>query len=199
MVDVIDEEAEEDILRLAGVQDSDLAETVFEASRKRLTWLMVNLATACLAAFVISVFDATIQEMVALAILMPIVANLGGNAGTQTMTIAVRALATKELTASNAPRLVSRELAISLLNGVILAIVIGLAAGIWFHNMPLGGVLSLALIMNMVCAGLSGILIPITLDKLKIDPAIASSVFLTTITDVVGFFAFLGLGTMLLL
>tara|TARA_B100001939_G_scaffold348235_1_gene374645 strand:+ start:2494 stop:3915 length:1422 start_codon:yes stop_codon:yes gene_type:complete len=199
VVDVIDEEVEEDILRMAGVQDSDISESVFEASRNRIIWLLINLGTALLASVVIAQFDATIEQMVALAILMPIVASLGGNAGNQTMTVAVRSLATRELTSSNARRVVSRELLIALLNGTALAVLIGILAALWFNNPALGGVISLAMIVNMIFAGLAGIVIPITLQRLKIDPALASTVLVTAVTDVIGFFAFLGLAALLLL
>jgi len=199
VVDVIDEEAEEDILRLAGVQESDISETVWEASKNRIIWLLVNLGTAILASAVIAMFDGTIEQMVALAILMPIVASMGGNAGSQTMTVAVRALATRDLTSTNALRVVSREFAISILNGLVMAVIIGVLAGIWFGDTLLGIVLAVAMVVNMIMAGLSGILVPMGLEKMNIDPALASTVFVTTITDVVGFFAFLGLAAVILL
>lgn len=199
VVDVIQEEADEDILRLAGVQDGDLNESLSSVTRTRFIWLLVNLGTAVLASMVIAQFDATIEQLVALAVLMPIVASMGGNAGTQTMTVAVRALAMRELTSTNALRVVNKEVVISLINGVLLAVIIGVVAGLWFSSPVIGAVLAVALVINMLVAGLSGILIPIGLQRFGIDPAVASSVFVTTVTDVVGFFAFLGLAAMVIL
>lgn len=193
VVDVIQQEADEDIKRLAGVGDEELSDRVLTTTRSRFTWLFLNLITAVLASIVIGLFDATIEEMVALAILMPIVASMGGNAGTQTMTVAVRALATKDIDTYNVMRTIRREIMVGLLNGMFFAVIIGIIASIWFSNQNLGVIIAIAMVINMVCAALAGILIPIALDKLKIDPAIASSVFVTTVTDVVGFFAFLGL------
>jgi len=192
-VDVINEEAEEDIYRLAGVQDDDLYGSIPSTVRTRFTWLSVNLFTALLAASVINHFDGTIQQMVALAVLMPIVAGMGGNAATQALAVAVRGLATRELTMTNALRQVMKEVAVGAINGVLLAILIGTAAGIWFANPMLGVVLGCAMVVNLICAALAGILVPLTLDRLGVDPAVASSIFVTTITDVVGFFSFLGL------
>lgn len=199
VVDVMEEEAEEDILRMAGVQETDIAENVFEASKNRIIWLLINLATAILASMVIALFDASLEKMVALAILMPIVASMGGNAGTQTMTVAVRALANRDLTSSNAFRVVVRELSIGVVNGIVLAVVVGVAVALWFDNSALGGVMGAAMLVNMIVAGLAGILVPLILEKMNIDPALASSVFVTTITDVVGFLSFLGLAALLLL
>jgi len=193
IVDVIDEEAEEDLMLLSGVQEGDINESTLVTSRTRLYWLLVNLGTAILASLVIAQFGASIEALVALAVLMPIVASMGGNAGTQTLTVTVRALATRELTSTNAFRAVVKELAVGAINGLLLAIVIGLVAGLWFNSAGLGMVLAAAMIINMLVAGLAGILIPLALVRLDIDPAVASSVFVTTITDVVGFFAFLGL------
>ncbi|MGI9355007.1 MAG: magnesium transporter [Rhizobiaceae bacterium] len=193
VVDVIQEEAAEDIKRLAGVGDEELSDSVQDVARSRIVWLGINLVTAILASFIIGMFDATIEQMVALAILMPIVASMGGNAGTQTMTVAVRALATKDIDSYNARRIVKKELQVGLLNGVVFAVVIGMVTIVWFQQFSLGVVIGLAMIVNMVFAAASGILIPIALDKLDADPAIASGVFVTTVTDVVGFFAFLGL------
>lgn len=193
VVEVIQEEAEEDIKRLGGVGDESISDTVLRISQRRFAWLLVNLATAILASSVISLFDATIAQMVALAVLMPIVASMGGNAGTQTMTVAVRALATKELGPVNARRIVTREAIVGIVNGVVFAIILAGVAVLWFGSTKLGLVIAAAMLVNMIVAGLFGVLIPIALDRLGIDPAIASSVFLTTITDVVGFFAFLGL------
>jgi len=199
IVDVIQEEAEEDIRGLAGVGDEEISDTVAYTARSRFTWLLLNLATAILASGVIALFDGTLQQMVALAILMPIVASMGGNAGTQTMTVAVRALATRELAGYNIRRFINREIMVGLINGVLFAIIIGVVAGAWFSSVSLGGVIAAAMIVNLFCAALFGIAIPVGLDRLGIDPAIASSVFLTTVTDVVGFFAFLGLASVLLL
>ncbi|MCP5382621.1 MAG: magnesium transporter [Kordiimonadaceae bacterium] len=199
VVDVIEEEAEEDLMRMAGIRDTDITEGVLEASKNRVIWLIVNLGTAILASAVISLFDATIEQMVALAVLMPIVASMGGNAGTQTMTVTVRAIATRDLTSSNVRRIIFRELLIALLNGAIIAAIIGGLCWLWFNNPALGGVMGFAMVVNIIMAGLAGILVPVTLDKLDIDPALASSIFVTTITDVVGFFAFLGLAAAVLL
>jgi magnesium transporter len=193
MVDVIHEEASEDIKLLAGVGDEEISDNVWGAVRSRSTWLLVNLVTATLASAVIGLFDATIEQMVALAVLLPMVASMGGNAGTQTMTITVRGLAMRELDPHRIGRLILREMTVGLVNGVIFAVLIGLVTAVRFTNISLGIVIGLAMVINMVAAGTAGILIPLALDRLKIDPAIASSVFVTTITDVVGFFAFLGL------
>ena len=199
VVDVIDEEAEEDILRMAGVQETGITESILEASKNRIVWLLVNLGTAILASMVIALFDGNIEQMVALAILMPIVASMGGNAGTQTMTVTVRSLATKDLTSSNVRRVIGKEFAIATLNGMVMAIIIGLLSFLYFNNPILGGVIAVAMIINMVMAGLAGILIPIGLVRVNIDPALASSIFVTTITDVIGFFAFLGLASIFLM
>ena len=193
VVDVIHQEADEDIKRLAGVGDEELSDSVMEITRSRFTWLLLNLITAIMASVVIGLFDATIQEMVALAILMPIVASMGGNAGTQSMTVAVRGLATKDIDNYNMARTIRREIFVGLLNGVFFAVLIGFISAFWFSNQSLGLIIGIAMIVNMLCAALAGILIPIGLDKINVDPAIASSVFVTTVTDVVGFFAFLGL------
>ena len=193
VVDVIREEAEEDILRLAGVGDEELSDSVVDTAKSRFVWLLVNLGTAVMASLVIGVFDTTIQEMVALAVLMPIVASMGGNAATQTMTVAVRALATREIDIYNARRIITREMAVGLINGVMFSIVTGALAWAWFSNPSLGLVIGAAMVINMLSAALAGILVPLVLDKAGADPAIASSVFVTTVTDVVGFFAFLGI------
>ncbi|TCD13256.1 magnesium transporter [Oricola cellulosilytica] len=192
VVDVIQEEAEEDLKRLGGVGDEELSDSVVETTKSRFLWLLINLATAILASFVIGLFDATIAEMVALAVLMPIVASMGGNAGTQTMTVAVRALATRDIDIYNASRIIRREVTVGFINGIVFAALIGLVAAVWFASPALGGVIGVAMIINMVSAALAGILIPLLLDRFGADPAIASSVFVTTVTDVVGFFAFLG-------
>ena len=193
MVDVIHEEASEDIRLLAGVGDEELSDNVWSAVRSRSSWLVVNLVTAVLASIVIGLFDATIEQMVALAVLMPIVASMGGNAGTQTMTITVRALALRELDPHRIGRLVLREVSAGAINGILFAVLIGIVTAVRFNNLSLGVVIGLAMVVNMVAAGTAGILIPLALNRLKIDPAIASSTFVTAITDVVGFFAFLGL------
>ena len=193
MVDVIQQEAGEDLLHMGGVGDEELSDTVVATSRSRVPWLLVNLATAVLSASVISQFGATIEQMVALAALMPIVASLGGNAGTQTMTVTVRALATRDLDIYNAGRVVRREVMVGLLNGVIIASIIGLMAGLWFENAHLGGVIAAAMVINMLAAALGGILIPLLLDRFGADPAISSSIFTTMVTDVIGFLAFLSL------
>lgn len=194
IVDVIEEEADEDLRALGGVTgDEEISDPVLYTARSRIPWLLVNLCTAILSASVIGLFEATIEHMVALAVLMPIVASMGGNAGTQAMTVAVRALATREIGGHNARRLVRRETLVGLLNGVALAVLVAIAAGTWFRNPELGVIIGCAMVTNLVFAGLFGILIPLTLDKLKADPAVASGVFLTTVTDTVGFFSFLGL------
>ena len=193
VVDVIQQEAEEDLLRLGGVGDEELSDAVIATSRSRVPWLMVNLVTAFLAASVISLFDATIEQVVALAILMPIVAGMGGNAGSQTMTVTVRALATRDIDIYNAGRIIRREMAVGFLNGLIFAVLIGIVAGFWFQSPSIGGIIAAAMVINMFVAALAGILIPLTLDKVGADPAVASAVFVTAVTDVVGFFAFLGL------
>jgi magnesium transporter len=195
VVDVIQEEAEEDLLRMGGVGDEELSDTVLATSRSRVPWLLVNLLTAFLAASVIGLFDNTIEHIVALAVLMPIVAGMGGNAGSQTMTVTVRALATKDLDIYNATRIIRRELGVGFINGIIFAVLIGMVAGFWFRDPNLGGIIAAAMIINMFAAALAGILIPLVLDRFRIDPAVASAVFVTTVTDCVGFFAFLGLAT----
>ncbi|MCB1509103.1 MAG: magnesium transporter [Hyphomicrobiaceae bacterium] len=192
IVDVIQEEAEEDLRALAGVGDEEVSDSVTTITRSRLPWLVINLATAILASLVIGYFDATIEQMVALAILMPIVASMGGNAATQTMTVAVRAIATRELSVRNMSRVIGRETVIGIINGLVFAVLMGTIAALWFGNGQLGGVIGAAMIVNMLAAGLAGILIPVALDKAGADPAIASGPFVTTVTDVVGFFAFLG-------
>ena len=199
VVEVISDEADEDIRLLGGVGDESLFDNVLDATKSRFPWLLINLATAVLASWVISLFDASIEQMVALAVLMPIVASMGGNAGTQTMTVAVRALGTKDLTATNAARIVLRETSIGVLNGLVFAVILGVVTMIWFGSGPLGLVIAAAMVFNHICAALSGILIPLALERLGQDPAVASGVFLTTVTDVVGFFAFLGLATIWLL
>ena len=189
---VLDEEHEEDILRLAGVSDGSLADRVIATTKQRFPWLAVNLGTAVLASLVIAQFEATIAQFVALAVLMPIVASMGGNAGTQSLTVAVRALATRDLTGSNVWRVIRREVLVGLLNGLAFAIIMGVVGIIWFGSAQLGGVIAVAMVINLVVAGLAGTVVPIILEKVGVDPALASGAFVTTVTDIVGFFAFLG-------
>ncbi|CUH87214.1 Magnesium transporter MgtE [Phaeobacter sp. CECT 5382] len=197
---VLDEGHEEDILRLAGVgEESSLADRVIETTKRRFPWLAVNLFTAILASAVIAQFEATIASFVALAVLMPIVASMGGNAGTQSLTVAVRAMATRDLTGSNVWRVIRREVLVGLVNGLIFAFFMGLVGVMWFGSPALGGVLAAAMVINLVVAGLAGTVIPVLLEKMGIDPALASGAFVTTVTDVVGFFAFLGLAALVLL
>lgn len=196
---VLDEEHEEDILRLAGVGESSLSDRVIETTKQRLPWLAVNLLTAIAASLVISQFEDAITKVVALAVLMPIVASMGGNAGTQSLTVAVRALATKDLTGANVWRVIRRECLVGLVNGLIFAVVMGIVGLIWFGSAGLGYVIAVAMVINLVVAGLAGTGIPILLERLGIDPALASGAFVTTVTDVVGFFAFLGLAVIVLL
>jgi magnesium transporter len=193
VVEVLDDEADEDMKALAGVGDESLADSVFETVKSRVPWLVVNLGTAILASFVIQQFDATIEQMVALAVLMPIVASIGGNAGTQTMTVTVRALATSKLGSVNAPRVITREALVGLLNGLVLSVIMAAIVFVWFGSGPLGGVIGAAIIINLFAAGVAGILIPLIFDRYDLDPAPASGVFVTMVTDCVGFFAFLGL------
>ncbi|AUQ73870.1 magnesium transporter [Phaeobacter piscinae] len=196
---VLDEEHEEDILRLAGVGEGSLADRVMATTKQRFPWLAVNLATAILASLVIAQFEATIAEFVALAVLMPIVASMGGNAGTQSLTVAVRALATRDLTGSNVWRVIRREVLVGLVNGLAFALIMGVVGILWFGSPVLGVVIAVAMVINLVVAGLAGTVVPIILEKIGVDPALASGAFVTTVTDIVGFFAFLGLaGAMLL-
>jgi magnesium transporter len=193
IVDIISEEAGEDILRLSGAGEGDINQPIGEAYSGRVRWLIANLGTALVASFIISLFGAAIEEMVALAILMPIVASIGGNAGTQTMAVAVRALAINELTRSNTWRTIRKELTVAILNGATIAVLIGIGAGLVFSNWPLGGVIAAAMLVNIVIAGLAGVFVPVILERLDQDPAVASSVFVTMITDSIGFLVFLGL------
>ncbi|MEH6633443.1 MAG: magnesium transporter [Halopseudomonas aestusnigri] len=199
VVDVIDEEAGDDLMKMGGVSEPDLYEDVADTTIARFTWLGVNLLTAVLASAVISLFDATIEKVVALAVLMPIVASMGGNAGTQTLTVAVRSLAMNDLSEANAARFVGKELIVGIINGVLFAILTGGVTWLWFGEWDLALVIGAAMIINMIIAGLCGTLIPLGLERFEIDPAVASSVFLTTVTDVIGFFAFLGLAAIFLL
>jgi len=195
---VLDDEHEEDIMRLAGVGEGGLNDSVIATSKQRLPWLAVNLLTAILASLVIAQFEATITQFVALAVLMPIVASMGGNAGTQSLTVAVRALATKDLTGSNVWRVLWREVMVGMINGLIFAAVMGGVGILWFGGPELGYVIAAAMVINLVIAGLAGSAIPVMMDRMGIDPALGSGTFVTTVTDVVGFFAFLGLAAMFL-
>lgn len=199
IVDVISEEGEEDLLKLAGVSDASQTDTVLRTVRARAPWLLLNLVTELTASIVILFFQDSIDRLVALAVLMPIVSSLGGNAGTQALAVAVRALAARELSPANAARFVVREVMTGAFNGIIVALVMGVIAGVWFHNPGLGLASGLAVIANLICAGLAGSLIPLALQRLKLDPAVASSVLVTWLTDTVGFLAFLGIATLLLL
>lgn len=198
VVDVIDEEAQEDMLKLGGVSDDDLYRAAFSTSLARSRWLFINLFTAFMAASVVNLFSDTIERIVALAALMPIVAGMGGNAGTQTLAVIVRAIAVRELSGANAPRAVYKEALVGLMNGIAFAILIGLTIAVFYHNIPLGCVIAGAMTVNLIMAGTFGALIPILLNKFGYDPAIASSIFLTTVTDCTGFFSFLGLATIFL-
>ena len=191
---VLKEEAEEDALRLAGVGDEEITDGVLKKTKRRFNWLLLNLFTAFLATWVISMFGATIEQMVALAFLMPIVASMGGNAGMQTLAVTIRTLATNELTKNNFIQTVSKEFSIGILNGIIFAIISALIVQLWFKDVKLSIIISISMVLNMIVAGLFGILVPVALKRMKIDPAIASSVFVTTITDVIGFLSFLGIG-----
>jgi len=196
---VLDEELEEDIMLLAGIGDSSVSDTIIETVRGRLPWLAVNLATAILASIVIAQFEATIAQFVALAILMPIIASMGGNAATQSLTVAVRAIATKDISSTNIGRVIRREVGVGILTGLIFAVSMGLIGVFWFGTAMLGVVIAISMLINLVVANLAGTTIPVILEKLGIDPALASGAFVTTVTDVVGFFAFLSIAGILLL
>ena len=196
VIDVIDEEAEEDLMALAGVGEASLRSSIRETLQGRTTWLLVNLLTAILASVVIGVFDATIEQLVALAVLMPIVASMGGNAGTQTVTVAVRAIALRQLDAASTRNFVIREGLVALLNGLLFAVLAAAVSFVWFGDLEIASVMAVAMFANLLIAGLSGTLVPIGLLRAGVDPAVASSVFVTTITDVVGFFVFLGLAAL---
>lgn len=198
-VRILDEEHEEDILRLAGVGEGSLADRVISTTRRRFPWLAVNLVTAIIASLVIAQFEDLLAQFVALAILMPIVASMGGNAGTQSLTVAVRAIATRDLTGANVWRVIRREVLVGFTNGLIFAAVMGGVGAVWFGTPLLGVVIALAMVINLVMAGLAGIVIPVSLEKAGIDPALASGAFVTTVTDVVGFAAFLGLAAVMLI
>ena len=195
---VLDEEHEEDIMRLAGVGEGGLNDSVIETSKQRVPWLAVNLLTAILASLVIAQFEATITQFVALAVLMPIVASMGGNAATQSLTVAVRALATKDLTGSKVWRVLWREIMVGMINGLCVAATMGVVGIVWFGGPQLGYVIAAAMVINLVVAGLAGSAIPVLMDRMGIDPALGSGTFVTTVTDVVGFFAFLGLAAVFL-
>jgi len=199
VVTVVQEEAEEDVLRLAGVGDEEITDSVFVKTKRRFNWLLINLATALLASWVISIFGAEIEKVVALAFLMPIVASMGGNAGMQTLAVTIRAIATKELSSSNINQIIGKEFFIGVLNGIIFAVITGVVVLLWFKQTDLSIIIAASMVLNMIVAGLFGILIPVTLKKMKIDPALASSVFVTTVTDVIGFLSFLGIGSLVFL
>ena len=197
IVDVIEEEAEEDIKALGGVnRDEELSDSIWTIAKSRFPWLLANLMCALVSAWVISQFEGSIVKMVALAVLMPIVASMGGNAGTQTMTVAVRALATRDLSDANSMRVVRREVIVGLINGIGFSLIMGTIAAVWFQVADLGLVIGLAMICVLAAAALGGIVIPLVLTRLGIDPALASGPFVTTVTDVVGFFSFLGIATL---
>ncbi len=199
IVDVISEEGEEDLLKLAGVSEAAQTDNVWRSVRARAPWLLVNLGTAVIASGIISAFQGSITQLVALAVLMPIVASMGGNAGTQTLAVAVRAIASRDLTESNAPRYVLREVMTALSNGVLFAFVLAGVVAVWFHSALLAVAIALAVLLNFACAGLAGILVPLTLRRFGADPAVSSSVFVTFATDTVGFLGFLGLATLIVL
>ena len=199
IVDIIDEEAEEDILAMGGISETDLFSAIKDSIRARLSWLGVNLVTAVIASIVIGLFEPTLEAIVALAILMPIVASMGGNAGTQSMTTAVRGLAMRELDEANAKRVIGKEAVIGLVNGSVFAVATGAVTYIWFGRLDIGLVIAAAMVINMVAGNLAGIVIPLILNRFGIDPAAASGVLLTTVTDVIGFLAFLGLAAAFLL
>ncbi len=191
---VLKEEAEEDVLRLAGVGNEEITDGIFKKTKRRFNWLLLNLFTAILASIVIGFFQEDIEKVVALAVLMPIVASMGGNAGMQTLAVTIRTIATNELTKNNFNENILKEFSIGILNGIIFAVISAIVVQIWFKDPILSLIISISMVLNMIVAGLFGILVPVTLKKMKIDPAIASSVFVTTITDVIGFLSFLGIG-----
>ncbi len=199
IVDVIDKEAEKDLLNLSGVSDTDIHRPIIATANSRFFWLAINLVTAIAAAWVISLFEATIAKITVLAVLMPIVASMGGNAGTQSLAVAVRALATKDLSSSNSPRVIAKEAIVGLINGILFAVIMGAVVFLWFHNLQLGMIIGAAMIMNLIAAGFSGAMIPIVMSRMGHDPAQSAVVFLTTVTDIVGFFSFLGLASWLML
>ena len=195
---VVKEEAEEDVLKLAGVQDEEITDNALKITKKRFIWLLINLFTAVIASRVIGLFDGNIEKVVALAILMPIVASMGGNAATQTLAVTIRLLATKELTADNIFKIINKEFYVGFLNGLLFSIISAAFVFFWFYDFKLSFLIGISMIINMIFAGLSGIIVPTLLDKYKIDPAVASTVFVTTITDIIGFLSFLGLASFIL-
>jgi magnesium transporter len=199
IVDVISEESEEDLLRLAGVSEAAQTDSVLRSVRARAPWLLVNLVTALVASSVIRAFEGSIAQLATLAVLMPIVASMGGNAGTQALAVAVRAIASRDLTESNAPRYILREAMTAMSNGVLLAVLLAVVVWFWFSDARLSAAIALAILINFACAGLAGILVPLTLRRFGADPAVSSSVFVTFVTDIIGFLAFLGLATIILL
>jgi magnesium transporter len=199
VVDVIREEGEHSVMSMAGLsEDEDLFAPVTKSTRRRALWLGINMMTAFLAAWVISLFQSTLEELILLAVLIPVVASMGGIAGSQTLTLVIRGLALKQVGHSNSALLLARELGIGVLNGLVWAVVVAAIAILWFHDVKLGGIIALAMIANLICAGIAGVAIPITLRKYGIDPALAGGVILTTVTDVVGIFAFLSLANWLI-
>jgi magnesium transporter len=196
---VLDAAHEGEVFALAGMGEGELSDSLLATTRQRLPWLAVNLATAILASVVIGRFEQALAGLVALAILMPIVASMGGNAGTQSLTVAVRAIATRQLTGANMGRVIGREVAVGAINGLVFALVMGVVGYLWFGQAGLGVVIAMAMVINLVAAGLAGVAIPVLLDRVGVDPAISSGTFVTTVTDVVGFVAFLGLASWWLL
>ena len=199
IVDVINEEAEEDFFGLGGVTDGSIRTSIFKTLKDRFSWLSINLITAIIASIVIGLFQEEIEKIVALAVLMPIIASMGGNAGTQTVTVAVRAIATRRLSYLNLQKFVLRETWVGMFNGIIFAILSSFLAYLWFNDLQISFIMAISMILNLLVAGVLGTLIPLTLDKIKIDPAVSSTVFLTTATDVIGFFSFLGLAAWVIL
>ena len=199
VVTVVQEEAEEDVLRLAGVGNEEITDSVIVKTKRRFNWLLINLFTALLASWVISIFGAEIEKVVALAFLMPVVASMGGNAGMQTLAVTIRAIANKELSSSNINKIITKEFFIGVMNGIIFATIAAIIVQLWFKQSDLSIIIAASMVLNMIVAGLFGILIPVTLKKLNIDPALASSVFVTTVTDVIGFLSFLGIGSLIFL
>ncbi len=199
VVTVVQEEAEEDVLRLAGVGDEEITDGVLKKTKRRFSWLLLNLITAIVASVVIGFFQDDIEKVVALAVLMPIVASMGGNAGMQTLAVTIRAIAKREISSGNFYKIVTKEFVIGILNGIIFAIISAAVVQFWFKELDLSILIAVAMILNMIVAGLFGILVPVSLKKFNIDPALASSVFVTTITDVIGFLSFLGIGSIFFL
>jgi magnesium transporter len=199
-IELIRAEAEEPMMHMAGLEtDEDLLAPVVTSAKRRLFWLGINLITAFLAAAVIGIFEATLDKLVALAVLMPIVASMGGIAGSQTLTLAIRGLALDQINDANKRWLLLKEIAISVINGVVWAVVVGIIAWLWFHNTGISLILGAAMVINLLVAAVSGLAIPLILDRINLDPALSGSVVLTTVTDVVGFMSFLGLATLFLL